>query len=472
MRIAAALSLSLALVAAACGGDETSRAPGGEASEDGGAPDGAGGAADAGDGGAPSGRTLTLLTLNLHGYHPMGEKPRFFEDGGGVLSSAPSSPFYFTREELARGNAARLDALAADLATRLPDLVALQEVGAGSADTARDCTIFESEPLADAPSANTALRLGARLSAQGYSVKVGCRGNVGWSTDASTFATRRIVTKTGTTKQVVFDFGDDPYPGGILVEGFALLYRAPLRALESKVLEIEINASAERFKAQLVAIEVDPTSWIAVVVVHGGHKVQHFEQAVALREAVAAYVEASPRMAELAGVVFLGDFNARLHRPKSPVVLDEASSVPWEIEVPGQYSYRDPGADAAFVELGEELRALNASSYKPFATLPQGEAAARIDAAIARLRTWVGERPSPLVLSEALWTAEREGTCKPPKTGFAGCEYDARIDHVFFGGALALEEAHALYTNADDHELAGTFSDHPGVWATLRLPSR
>jgi endonuclease/exonuclease/phosphatase family metal-dependent hydrolase len=414
--------------------------------------------------GAPLGKTLTFMTLNLHGYHAMNEKPRYFEDRAGAVTEAASSPFYFTRAELDRGNAARLDALANDLTTRLPDVIALQEVGAGSPDVARDCATFDNAPLADSPSANTARRLAARLSAQGYSVEVACRGNVGWNTDASTFKDRRIVTLSGSVKTVVHEFDSNPYPGGILVEGFGLLYRAPLKATDATTLDVVINSNGEHTKAQLVALESEGKS-IVVVNVHGGHKVQHFEQAVAIRKAVSDYLVKKPGPHR---VVFLGDFNSRLHRPNNPVFLDEPSIVPWEIEVKGEYSYRDASSTSSFTALRDKMRALNASTYKSFATLPEGEANARIDAAIGKLRSWIETKPEPLVFTEALSSAAA-GACKPPKTGFGACETDARIDHLFFAGGLSLVESHALYVNADDHLLSGTYSDHPAVSATLGL---
>lgn len=415
--------------------------------------------------GAPAGKTLTFMTLNLHGYHAMNEKPRFFEDRGGTITEAASSPFYFTRAELERGNGARLDALADDLKTRLPDVIALQEVGAGSPDVARDCATFESVPLTDSPSANTARRLASRLSAEGYSVEVACRGNVGWSTSPTTFKDRRIVTVNGNVKSVVHEFDSNPYPGGILVEGFGLLFRAPLKVVDATTIDVVINANDERTKAQLVALDFEGDG-ILVVNVHGGHKIQHFEQAVAIRQAVSDYLAKKPGPRR---VVFLGDFNSRLHRPKNPVFLDEPSIVPWEIEVKGEYSYRNPDATASFIELRDKMRALNASSYKSFATLPEGEANARIDAAIGKMKTWLANKPEPLAFTEALSVAEATKACRPPKTGFGACETDARIDHVFFAGGLSLVESHALYTNADDHALAGTLSDHPAVVSTLRL---
>lgn len=458
----------LLVLVAACSEPSPSATP----ANDGGAPidvpDG-GGSIDPDAGtlpdGAPIGKTLTFMTLNLHGYHAMNEKPRFFEDRGGAVTEAASSPFYFTRAELDRGNAARLDALADDLKTRLPDVVALQEVGAGSPDVARDCATFDNAPLTDSPSANTARRLATRLSAQDYSVEVACRGNVGWNTDANTFKDRRIVTMNGNVKSVVHEFDSNPYPGGILVEGFGILYRAPLKAVDAATIDVVINANGERTKAQLVALDADGKS-VVVVNVHGGHKVQHFEQAVAIRKAVGDYLAKTPGPHH---VVFLGDFNSRLHRPMNPVFLDEPSIVPWEIEVKGEYSYRDADATSSFTALRDKMRALNASSYKSFATLPEGEANARIDAAIGSLKTWLASKPEPLVFTEALSVAEANGACKPPKTGFGACETDARIDHVFFAGGLSLVESHALYTNADDHALAGTLSDHPAVVSTLRL---
>src|SRR5690606_14827557 len=125
-----------------------------------------------------------------------------------------------------------------------------------------------------------------RLSAQGYAVEVACRGNVGWNTDPNTFKERRIVTMSGNQKAVVHDFDSNPYPGGILVEGFGLLYKAPLTATDAKTIDVVINANGEHTKAQLVALEVDAATraWVLVVNVHGGHKIQHFEQAVAIRK--------------------------------------------------------------------------------------------------------------------------------------------------------------------------------------------
>src|SRR5687767_410915 len=90
---------------------------------------------------------ITLLTLNLHGYHPMGEAhrsqatvPRTVAPFGSADASfakptaeaglTDSHLFYFTREELDRGHRRRLDQLAEDMRNIAADLVLLQEVGA------------------------------------------------------------------------------------------------------------------------------------------------------------------------------------------------------------------------------------------------------------------------------------------------------------------------------------------------------
>src|SRR5687768_1367879 len=66
---------------------------------------------------------LALMTLNLHGYHPMGEAPRWIEERGKPPQPANSDIFFFAPEEFARGNSRRLQALARDVSRLAPDLV-------------------------------------------------------------------------------------------------------------------------------------------------------------------------------------------------------------------------------------------------------------------------------------------------------------------------------------------------------------
>ncbi len=85
---------------------------------------------------------LSIFSLNLHGYHPMGEPRRFIEDRDGRIRRAGYYPMgeglhFFTTEELDRGHRRRLDRLGSDLALLGPDVICLQEVAAGCPWTAR-----------------------------------------------------------------------------------------------------------------------------------------------------------------------------------------------------------------------------------------------------------------------------------------------------------------------------------------------
>src|SRR5262245_27209381 len=96
---------------------------------------------------------LSLFTLNLHGYHPMGEAPRFFQSQGKRPEAARSDLHFFTSEEYERGNSRWLARLSSDLHRLAPDLILLQEVGAGSPEGRKDCDVFRND------GSNTARRL-------------------------------------------------------------------------------------------------------------------------------------------------------------------------------------------------------------------------------------------------------------------------------------------------------------------------
>lgn len=55
---------------------------------------------------------FTLISLNLHGYHPMNESLRFREARDGSMSLAPSDIYFFNPEEFMRGENARSEQLA------------------------------------------------------------------------------------------------------------------------------------------------------------------------------------------------------------------------------------------------------------------------------------------------------------------------------------------------------------------------
>ena len=74
---------------------------------------------------------LRILSLNLHGYHPTGEAPRYFENRMGEIRSAPSDIFYFQWQEILRGRALRAKRLSSAIKQVAPHIVLFQEVAAG-----------------------------------------------------------------------------------------------------------------------------------------------------------------------------------------------------------------------------------------------------------------------------------------------------------------------------------------------------
>ena len=183
---------------------------------------------------------LSLFSLNLHGYHPMGEARRYREDRDGRIRPAGVYPSgvplsFFTTDELDRGHRRRLDRLAADLRRLAPDVICLQEVAAGAPWTPRNCDVFLHDYPDDWFEANSALRLARRLNEgdRPYRPTLACRGNVGWVTGP--FTQERIVTFDGTQRRVLIDFDGNPYPEGILVEGMAVLVRQPWQVIEDSL---------------------------------------------------------------------------------------------------------------------------------------------------------------------------------------------------------------------------------------------
>ena len=81
----------------------------------------------------------------------------------------------------------RLDLLARDIKKILPDVILLQEVGAGAPNSKKDCADFNEYSGADKPWENTAWRLIYRLMQSNYSGGVVCRGNLGWVTNELSF---------------------------------------------------------------------------------------------------------------------------------------------------------------------------------------------------------------------------------------------------------------------------------------------
>jgi endonuclease/exonuclease/phosphatase family metal-dependent hydrolase len=394
---------------------------------------------------------LSLVTMNLHGYHPMGELPRYWESQEGRIRPIGAYPAgvplsAYTTDELDRGHRRRLDQLAADWQNLRPDLICLQEVGAGCPWTDRDSSAFYHDfgDNWDWFEANSALRLARRLS--GYEAILACRGNIGWHTTADTFRRERVVTFDGSSMRVVHDFGSNPYPQGLLVEGYAILFDcARWTMLDAEIWHLPFNEIGGRVTIQAVTMaENGGSGWFLLVNVHLGHKIAQLEQMIALQTALNEYRDriclrlgrAHPSM------IVCGDFNA----PRDEAML--------------AVSGRSFGA--GFGDLLARLWSLNDdSTYKPWASIrDSGEAARRINA-VAR-RIWKQDDQ----WNDALFLAQSAAT-QTPLSGIAWVpDLPNLIDHIVVDGSWQVRNAGVLYSENRFSSSAGT-SDHPSIYAAL-----
>lgn len=386
---------------------------------------------------------LSVLSLNLHGYHPMGEAVRFAEDRKGAIEAADSDIFFFSMDELDRGHRVRLERLAESIAALSPDVILLQEVGAGAPGLPKDCATFFADRKGDGFALNSARRLQRRLPQ--FELSLACRGNTGWWTTPDTFRERRIFRETAQGREVVFDFGANPYPSGILVEGLAILVRKPWILLEQEEWRLDLGGGRSFF-VQMAKIGNGHVTFV-VANVHAGHKILHFEQAVALRRWLA-------RHAGSENLLIGGDFNALLYREGSP----DSSTIPWEIEVPGYFDFSSPDSRS---ELIARLTALNRDErYKPWANLDPKEAEVRISVAVDSYYGLVRESAG---LREALDWANKHQHCHPGVAD-ARCFVSDRIDHLFATPGWRVENAFIAFSGNSWSSLRGV-SDHPGVFA-------
>jgi endonuclease/exonuclease/phosphatase family metal-dependent hydrolase len=414
---------------------------------------------------------LSVLSLNLHGYHPMGERQRWLQNRHGRVRPADSYLHYFSTEELDRGNRRRLDRLAEDLPQLSPDVICLQEVAAGCPWTARDHELFHHPFAKDWFEANSALRLLQRLNdlPEFYQVSLACRGNVGWRTDAATFSQERVITFDGDRHDIVFDFDANPYPDGLLVEGFAVLVRQPWTVSEQQTWSVVTNFKGDRVFVQVVVIrQSEPRSaaWFMIVNVHLGHKLVHFEQAVAIRQQLCEYIHSLPDQDTYAGCLITGDFNASLFRPHSKLVGDLAT-IAWEIAIAEEFDFQPQGD--AFGHLLSGLWDLNFDQhYKPWATIRDGnEAGRRIWEAVERFGQLQCSNHS-ISLVEAVETARTAHRFQPLSGLTSAAWLPNRIDLMFVDQRLHVQHAGIVYPENDWRSTTGT-SDHPGIYATFEL---
>lgn len=423
---------------------------------------------------------LKILTFNLHGYHPMGERLRYLQDRSGNVTLASSFLTYFTPAEIHRGQARQLSRLTDHIERLQPDVIFLQEVGAGLPNSKKDCAEYYADIKSDVFGKNSALRLRDRLRARGYAVDsaIGCRGNIGWVTNADTFRQQRILRPAtrarSTALEVVYDFDSNPFPNGFIVEGTAILVRSPWRILESKEWRLPISQSGETFFMQLARIQREPRSpWFLLVNLHGTHKVRHFESSVAVRQAIARFIAAHPERSRYGGTVLGGDMNARLYRPTEG--RGEVDTIPWEGSHSGEFDYDANTPDGDFARLHEKLWQLNVDpNYKPRASLGDSqEARLRVAQAITKFVEFTKDPLAKLVrLREAYSEAVQAGQCNPKsyREMDASCEKIGLIDLLYASSEFSTRRAALLFSRDNWTSLDGP-SDHPGVFLEVSARS-
>ena len=391
---------------------------------------------------------FSVLTLNLHGYHPTGEAERWSEDRSGKLQKTDSDIFFFTEQELDRGHRRRLDRLARDLNALAPSVVLLQEVAAGGPKTPKTCTEFLAQPPGDGFTLNSAVRLTRRLNSA-YNVALACRGNIGWWTDPTTFREQRILKRASRTDFApVFDFGANPYPHGLIVEGLAVLVRKPWKILDQQIWDLALSPSEPKAIAQLVVIGKENGDWIALVNIHAGHKLRHFEQAVAARKRLADYLAQAHFSGQFLGPVIGGDFNA---------FLSEISTLPWEASIERGETDR---VKAALLALNDDPK------YKPWARIENPSS--RIDQAVSEFLAFSEQSPKSPALSETL---ENTSACAPnllPSALQPACSHPGRIDFIFTDPGLKTSNAAVIYSKNNWNSL-DSVSDHPGLYSEFQL---
>lgn len=427
---------------------------------------------------------ISIVSLNLHGYHPMGEENRYLEDHSGKLSLAPSHIHYFSPEEIIRGHGRRVKALAKDIKELLPSIVLLQEVGGGSPYVqTKGCEDFYRRFDDSSPWENSAIQIEKQLKQLGrsYTAHLACRGNIGWFTSAYDFKDKRVVAGIDSPKgkRVVVDFNESPYPNGILVEGTAILVSDNIEVLEHKIWEEEHNAIGEKIFFQTMSFSPKNSSkWYLIANVHSGHKVAHFEQAVAIRQALHNYIQQAKFVNKFGGLIISGDFNARIYRPNTPETFSEISTIPYEISVEGQYDFnltrefKDSKQRAAMLK--RSLLSLNNSRYKPWATITdQVLLEERVDRAISRFRDFQMDILSSslidhLELADSVNVANSTKLCKPRSDFAGGCFDSDRIDFMFTSKNLRPINSYILFQENSWTSLESV-TDHPGIFTTFTL---
>ncbi len=422
---------------------------------------------------------LRVLSLNLHGYHPMGEAQRLLDKADGAPVETSSHLHFFRMSEIARGHTRQLDFLARTLHELTPDIVLLQEVGAGLPTGAKDCTEFSRRYPDDRLGKNSVLRLLDRLDHRGlgYSGHLACRGNIGWISNADTFRDARIVRRQSDSErrfEVVYDFGENPFPKGMIVEGTAILVRAPWKILDGKTWSLSLPAGQTFFfeSIRIQNPQQNSPKWYLVVNIHAGHKVILFEQAVATRKALGEFIDQHPERASFGGVLVGGDLNGGLFRPSQKT--GEVAMIPWEIKIPGEFDFGPTAPPQRFLRLARDLWALNLNpNYKPWATIGSGpEARGRVLSDVKEFDVFTKSQTAQVfALRETLFEAQTAKRCpiRLPSHYESVCETKDRIDHLMASPTFRVRRGAVIFSNNSYVSPKGS-SDHPGILLELQAP--
>ena len=422
--------------------------------------------------------TIKTLSLNLHGYHPMGEKERYLQDRAGNLTLTSSSIHYFKLLEIIRGNQNRLDQLSINVHELSPDIIFLQEVGAGSPNNRnKTCQDFYKKFPYDFAFENTSLRLEKKLDGLGkkYSSLLACRGNLGWFTGPLQFSEERIVTKDG---NIIFDFDTNPYPHGILIEGSSIMVSHRLKVLDHQIHNDSHNYLGKRFFYQMAAISDENNNWFLAVNIHAGHKMDHFEQSILIKKNILNYLTQHHFKGTFKGVLIAGDFNARLFRPnlkeETHSDFSEVSTVLFEVKKENQFDFLlDYATENQKIQyLRQELIKLNESSYKPWASiLDQKEFNRRLDDSLNEFKLLQkayqqGAYKNYLIMQSSLETANEQGLCRPDENLAGACFFKNNIDFIMKTPLFGISNAYVAFSKNNWTSL-DYISDHPGIFAEL-----
>jgi endonuclease/exonuclease/phosphatase family metal-dependent hydrolase len=420
-----------------------------------------------------SAEPFSILSLNIHGPHPMGEGERFYEYKNGKTEKAPTNLFFFKLDEIERGNSRRVQRLANDIELVRPDIILLQEVTAGYPHRNKSCLDFYHNVPHVGAWKNTALQLQESVMLD-YKSHLACRGNIGWTTNHKTFETKRIIKKNKFgRKEVVFNWFENPYPQGMVMEGTAILTSPKIKVLKHFTEHIEFNQGKDRVFVQFLKFKVfGKSGWYLLANVHLGHKLAHFEQAIELRRYMSLVVK-EEKTKDFKGYIIGGDFNARLFNVTDREAFSEISTTPYEVKNKRfDFYFRENGNQKKNMLLNGMMDLNFNSSYKPWASVyPYALAEQRIKHAIKRFESWQKESSfdstmkKHIGLKESVFSHPNE--CKDSTRLDTTCYLKNRIDFIFSSHNLEVKEQAILYKGNNWTDLQGV-SDHPGVYVKYR----